>query len=71
MQTQNSPAIRARRPAWNNDRIVGQKRPLLPLKSIFMFDILPADFLSEHLAELDRYRNSRKTLQQNPSGSMT
>lgn len=30
MQTQNLPAIRARRPAWNRGRIVGQKRPLLP-----------------------------------------
>ena len=30
MQTPNLPAIRARRPAWNKGRIVGQKRPLLP-----------------------------------------
>lgn len=30
MQTQNLPAVRARRPAWNKGRIVGQKRPLLP-----------------------------------------
>lgn len=29
MQTPNLPAIRARRPAWNKGRIVGQKRPLL------------------------------------------
>lgn len=30
MPTPNLPAIRARRPAWNKGRIVGQKRPLLP-----------------------------------------
>jgi len=30
MRTPNLPAIRARRPAWNRGRIVGQKRPLLP-----------------------------------------
>ncbi len=30
MRTPNLPAIRARRPAWNKGRIVGQKRPLLP-----------------------------------------
>lgn len=30
MQTPNLPVIRARRPAWNKGRIVGQKRPLLP-----------------------------------------
>lgn len=30
MHTKNLPAIRARRPAWNKGRIVGQKRPLLP-----------------------------------------
>lgn len=30
MQTPNLPAVRARRPAWNKGRIVGQKRPLLP-----------------------------------------
>jgi site-specific recombinase XerC len=30
MQTPNLPAIRACRPAWNEGRIVGQKRPLLP-----------------------------------------
>ena len=30
MQTQNLPAIRPPRPAWNKGRIVGQKRPLLP-----------------------------------------
>jgi len=30
MQTPNLPAIRARRPAWNKGRIVGQKRPLMP-----------------------------------------
>ena len=30
MHTQNLPAIRPRRPAWNKGRIVGQKRPLLP-----------------------------------------
>lgn len=30
MQTSNLPAVRARRPAWNKGRIVGQKRPLLP-----------------------------------------
>lgn len=30
MQTTNLPAIRACRPAWNNGRIVGQKRPLEP-----------------------------------------
>ncbi len=30
MQTQNLPAIRALRPAWNKGRIVGQKRPLKP-----------------------------------------
>ena len=30
MHTPNLPAIRARRPAWNKGRIVGQKRPLLP-----------------------------------------
>ena len=30
MQTPNLPATRARRPAWNKGRIVGQKRPLLP-----------------------------------------
>jgi integrase len=29
VQTPNLPAIRARRPAWNKGRIVGQKRPLL------------------------------------------
>ncbi|SEQ84578.1 Transposase DDE domain-containing protein [Loktanella sp. DSM 29012] len=28
MQTPNLPAMRALRPAWNNGRIVGQKRPL-------------------------------------------
>ncbi len=30
MPISNLPAIRARRPAWNKGRIVGQKRPLLP-----------------------------------------
>ena len=30
MQIPNLPAIRARRPAWNKGRIVGQKRPLKP-----------------------------------------
>lgn len=30
MTIANLPAIRARRPAWNKGRIVGQKRPLLP-----------------------------------------
>ena len=30
MTTDNLPAIRACRPAWNKGRIVGQKRPLLP-----------------------------------------
>ena len=30
MRTPNLPAIRARRPAWNKGRIVGQKSPLLP-----------------------------------------
>ncbi len=30
MPIANLPAIRARRPAWNKGRIVGQKRPLLP-----------------------------------------
>ena len=30
METPNLPAIRALRPAWNNGRIVGQKRPLKP-----------------------------------------
>lgn len=30
MHTPNLPAIRARRPAWNKGRIIGQKRPLLP-----------------------------------------
>jgi hypothetical protein len=30
MDTPNLPAIRARRPAWNKGRIVGQKRPLKP-----------------------------------------
>lgn len=30
MHILNLPAIRARRPAWNKGRIVGQKRPLLP-----------------------------------------
>jgi len=30
MQTPNLPAIRALRPAWNEGRIVGQKRPLKP-----------------------------------------
>jgi len=31
MRTPNLPAIRARRPAWNKGRIVGQKSPLLPM----------------------------------------
>ncbi|EEX08356.1 phage integrase [Ruegeria lacuscaerulensis ITI-1157] len=30
MQIPNLPAIRARRPAWNQGRIIGQKRPLMP-----------------------------------------
>ncbi len=30
METPNLPAIRALRPAWNEGRIVGQKRPLKP-----------------------------------------
>lgn len=30
MTIANLPAIRARRPAWNKGRVVGQKRPLLP-----------------------------------------
>ena len=30
MQKPNLPAIRALRPAWNKDRIVGQKRPVKP-----------------------------------------
>lgn len=30
MSTPNLPTIRARRPAWNKGRIVGQKRPLKP-----------------------------------------
>ena len=30
MQTQNLPAIRPQRPAWNKGRLVGQKRPLMP-----------------------------------------
>lgn len=30
MTTDNLPAIRACRPAWNKGRIVGQKRPLQP-----------------------------------------
>lgn len=30
MSAANLPAIRARRPAWNKGRIVGQKRPLMP-----------------------------------------
>lgn len=30
MTSENFPAIRACRPAWNKGRIVGQKRPLLP-----------------------------------------
>ncbi len=30
MPTYHLPAIRARRPAWNKGRIVGQKRPLEP-----------------------------------------
>ena len=30
MPDTNLPAIRARRPAWNRGRIIGQKRPLMP-----------------------------------------
>ena len=30
MLAANLPAIRARRPAWNRGRIIGQKRPLMP-----------------------------------------
>ena len=30
MTIANLPAIRARRPAWNKGRVVGQKRPLMP-----------------------------------------
>jgi len=32
MKTQNSPAIRALRPVWNEGRSVGQKRPLKPVR---------------------------------------
>ncbi len=38
MESPNIPAIRALRPAWNNGRIVGQKRPLKP-KHVWAFRV--------------------------------